>query len=477
MSNKKNSKNRPTTSGAVSVTCKKIKSLTAQGYMAACAGGTVEFTIGVFFDGTGNNRFNAKKKINSIKSSETSYRNDFSNIARSWEYYTGKFNGKDFQGLNIYVEGSGTKKGAPDDNAGLGFGQGPTGIIARAKEGSELVVKDIEYTVLNGLRKKSQITAIKITFDVFGFSRGAATARNFVHINSTRDIKPITEIDQEGGKKLNELEIEYDNYLHYLINKEFNNKQKIELEITWRFAGLYETVSSVGIDGFIDFGDDTEKLGLKTITRKVDKIVHFVALDEYRYNFSLTETGGSSKVINFPGVHSDIGGGYLEISDEIDYELYKASGVLGDSNEIEQVRDRFLDEGWYKRDHLKIKGTTLNEFRQDYELLASRKGISNKYSYIPLRIMTNEAIKAGVNFNKVGIESKYSFGDSLLYKVFKSFDGKSLNISDSDLKKLRYRYLHWSSVYNLKVVDNFFDLPSDKPRLDNNNAWYKREVF
>jgi len=80
------------------------------------------------------------------------------------------------------------------------------------------------------------------------------------------------------------------------------------------FAGLFDTVSSHGPS----FSNDTRTLKLDTI-RKAKQVVHLVAAEEHRKNFSLTDiasTGNKGRELFLPGVHSDIGGGYREGASE-----------------------------------------------------------------------------------------------------------------------------------------------------------------
>jgi hypothetical protein len=68
----------------------------------------------------------------------------------------------------------------------------------------------------------------------------------------------------------------------------------------------------------LDFGRDVEELGLALggIPRKV---VHLAAANEHRVNFSLTDTAssldaGKGYELVLPGVHSNIGGSYGEVT-------------------------------------------------------------------------------------------------------------------------------------------------------------------
>ena len=118
--------------------------------------------VNVFFDGTGNNYFNANKR----PGEESSYGNDKSNIARMWE----SIDGDKGQSLSVYVEGIGTKRGQSDSGfMGGGFGLGEYGVEKRV------------YGAFDDIKKKINELGVKLpnvlTLNVFGFSRGAAAAR------------------------------------------------------------------------------------------------------------------------------------------------------------------------------------------------------------------------------------------------------------------------------------------------------------
>ncbi|ELY2018830.1 hypothetical protein SL053_002769, partial [Flavobacterium psychrophilum] len=185
----------------------------------------IDFTFGIIIDGTLNNMYNsvarkaweedqAKKKGSKNPTveellaeeattqkqvdktgnkrykfdAESSYENDLSNPAIIYQNYK---DNKDKKIFRIYSEGMGSntlagKEGTDsnylldpkyydeDDPAGYAAGQGKSGILDRVKRAVELMAEKIKID-------KKKETVGKITVDVFGFSRGAAAARNFVH--------------------------------------------------------------------------------------------------------------------------------------------------------------------------------------------------------------------------------------------------------------------------------------------------------
>lgn len=106
-----------------------------------------------------------------------------------------------------------------------------------------------------------------VTLNVFGFSRGAAAARNFVHLANTQpELFKNAELDKDW-------------------NFAKNNPSK-QNGVSVNFVGLFDTVASYGKD--LNFSNDTEQLHLNFDSGYANKVVHLVALDEYRANFPLT---------------------------------------------------------------------------------------------------------------------------------------------------------------------------------------------
>lgn len=144
------------------------------------------------------------------------------------------------------------------------------------------IFEDIDQRLLAKVKeKRPNITRVHLT--VFGFSRGAAEARTFANW-----VKLAT-------------------------------KGKVgPAELNIRFLGLYDTVASVLLadsspvgGGFLDWAN-----GSMGIPAGVEQTVHYCAGHEIRRSFPLStlRMGGDwpspAKEFVYPGVHSDIGGGY-----------------------------------------------------------------------------------------------------------------------------------------------------------------------
>lgn len=149
-------------------------------------------------------------------------------------------------------------------------------------------VKIAFYKKLNGshyLRKLQNDRLPKIeavNLYVFGFSRGAAAARSFC----TRMRTYLAKLD-------------------------------IKFKINIKFLGLFDTVASVGsahssraLYGKENGHHSWAAMDLMFPSR-IDKTVHLVAAHEVRGSFPITSIASmTGEEIVFPGVHSDVGGGY-----------------------------------------------------------------------------------------------------------------------------------------------------------------------
>lgn len=401
--------------------------------------GQIDIRIGVFFDGTQNNRSNTraagnepgykptdeeKKKYNKYSNKDDdSYVNDLSNVARKEYWY--KKNDDEYVG-KIYIEGIGTQdlKEDSDDvteHLGVAFGAGQLGIRAKVRKGCEEVIKKVIE-----LKKDKQVNSL--TLDVFGFSRGAAAARNFVYEINKSKYSPGSYVAPVQGAK----PIPTDSDGYYTELKEFPARGHLGLQlqeknlkittITVRFLGLYDTVSSYDPTAdnktiSPDFTNDVGELNLNTL--KARKIIHFCASDEHRANFMLTLTRNAGGIDFFlPGVHSDVGGCYTHNMKELDRQIMDLDNTWGDGlsdSDYDKILnadlDYLIEQGWFKSGEV-VRPNSWHETH------INRKGISNRYSFIPLHLLAelvNENYPSTIDFQQIeknykipnGSEDKY----------------------------------------------------------------------
>ena len=230
---------------------------------------------GLHFDGTDNNG------ERDVKNGEES------NIFRL---------SKIFEGISLYVSGIGSdyeKEKGP--SAGNKYEQA-TGAGAETKE--QDMMNKIATTYEAALKDKNNQPFI--IADVIGFSRGAATARNFANLLINLGVT-------SGGQTV-----------------------LMPEQIILRSVIPFDTVSSFGASwNTIDFGKD-----FRTSTDAI--VIHPIAEDEKRLNFALQSIKPSANSplpsnwveYAFPGVHSDIGGSYKEK----DAALYVMNWVINQVN-------------------------------------------------------------------------------------------------------------------------------------------------
>ncbi|KPZ15078.1 T6SS phospholipase effector Tle1-like catalytic domain-containing protein [Pseudomonas syringae group genomosp. 3] len=179
--------------------------------------------------------------------------------------------------------------------------------------------------------RKAQPKVLSVKLYVYGFSRGAAEARTFVTWLSQLFDTP------EGA----ELPIQ----------------ELLGLPVSVEFLGVLDTVASVGIAhvapffaGHMDWADDTQLLpDARRFPNLVKCCQHFVAGFEQRSCFPLdsirNENGqypANTYEVVYPGVHSDVGGGYPQndqgkaregthelVSQIVLHDLYAAAFAAG----------------------------------------------------------------------------------------------------------------------------------------------------
>lgn len=339
--------------------------------------GSVNIYVGMFFDGTGNNRNNSDKtyysyvKGNGHKiiaksipsdfsytktmatdeggekkevvkvTDRDSYWNPYSNVAKLFDLYK-EIKEKNYTDpnnpeygehfiLKQYVEGIGTKKDEADDLLGSGMARGDWGVIRRVEEGIKNLVKD----QFKNIPKDKKIN--KIVFDVFGFSRGATAARHFCNEVSGKAKYQHKRIKDpyESKAVILSTELEVTRHAGGLLGAELKRagyksaSESFIIEI--RFLGLFDTV----ISDMIVKESMGYKAGLGGI---LFPILYFAplaqeALKDIKTNLSGLRIGKVFHIKaqtewrkNFPftpseqgytlgmlGAHSDIGGGYAEL--------------------------------------------------------------------------------------------------------------------------------------------------------------------
>jgi hypothetical protein len=227
----------------------------------------------VFFDGTGNNRDAELAKGESERA--------LSNIAR---LYSARIDGRP-NVVSTYIAGVGTPCPEVGDTGGM-LG------LAIGKGGRERIDYALEELDMKIQQQPASMRIVILNVAVFGFSRGAAQARGFV-----RDLVALCKRQPDGT------------WLY---------RDRTPIRIG--FVGLYDTVVSVWpslVHAAVNAGNGHNGWGEgMRIPPMVVQSVHMTAAHELRGQFPLDSTRDDARYpdntqeIWYPGVHSDVGGGY-----------------------------------------------------------------------------------------------------------------------------------------------------------------------
>ncbi len=429
-----------------------------------------EIRFGVFFDGTGNNSFNADfgamcedetfipDEVQDIcddlsefsEKNRGSYDNSITNIGRLSESYDSEQKNV----FSIYMEGVGTKALKEDERfPDMGLGIGDRGVIsisqlACEKLASLIIENEINHNLSN------------IVFDIFGFSRGAATARHFAN---------------EIYKKMGGLVYE---------KLQLNSSSKVSIN----FIGLYDTVAAIGcIKDLLDTTDENNH-GINLYLPKdiANKVVHFTAHHECRDNFALNSVAPEHQEIALLGVHSDIGGGYKDPIDSVMIMKPYLRSITEDdwhaeqkfnnkaAEKIEEMKQEFLpyvvSSSCFSQANIVKKRLTNKHYRYGVTLSMTRT-ILTDLQLLSFNLMHKIAVE-----NKVPLSNNsLNFDDKLteLYSYYEDCYNHSKNISGLSIIKeipeslssyVLKHYIHCSDhwaldtgIYTMKPRVNQYD--------------------
>jgi hypothetical protein len=461
----------------------------------------VTVRLGVFFDGTGNNRYNsqvgkncrAMAEVNQDRHSaecagrhddpDSSYSNELSNIAKLATIYCHRPVAVNLgDGLRvcwpIYVSGVGTLSGGRDSFwPGQSFGRGRTGVIAKVAQAVKKVGVRLELFSMNN--PGSVISALEL--DVFGFSRGAAAARHFVNEVLKQD---------KGGLEL------VLNRCCAALSPEFSwASGSVRLKI----IGLFDTVAAVG--GIRDLANPRDarhdRVNLCLPPGCADQVLHLVARDEARHNFALhSVTPHWSREIVLPGAHSDIGGGYPPQMVEsvtmtrphwsrVSCRTPVKSTVAWQQANVDLATidaKRWLDPD----DPHASLSVTFNErstsstasrlsVKSVMTAVCMRRQVFDQLSRVYLRIMHTLCVEEGVPFLPLPQTREYALIpelDTVAAKLMAYARGGEYALSEEEELMLRRRYIHQSAhwgalVKNRRLLTDtlFIHAPRDGGRM------------
>ncbi|MDK9585474.1 Hcp family type VI secretion system effector [Lelliottia wanjuensis] len=456
----------------------------------------ITLTLGVFFDGTGNNAVNtqnmlaactaahfdlsdpdaesilartAQEQMGVSGTGATSYTGGYTNIHWLNTLYKTDLPIDSGQAqAAIYVEGIGTEAGKPDSMIGLSLGVADTGVIAK----TDLAVKQIAEAIKDALRKLQQkmhgcvIAVTSFQFDIFGFSRGAAAARHFANRVQAED-RPVINAIRQG---MNDFK-----YSGTPAGKT-------------RFIGIFDTVAAIGTpqNGLNPHTANTGDVNIVLRPGVAENVFHITAQHECRFNFALNSVQPAWPELSLPGAHSDIGGGYLPVMRENLYltrpevETVPLDTPLASSRAYQHALNqlKILESSAVAAPLIRTNDITAEAWedtrmpahpregvqKRAFAALAMKKRIvKNDWSKVVLRVMLDAAQDAGAVFKPIKKEDKeLSITSDLLplcSKVMASGAAircglSATHLDPSEIDLLAKEYIHCSANWNSIVLDS-----------------------
>lgn len=452
---------------------------------------TITLTIGVFFDGADNNEINIANMFSACKAEHFDLNDSdtqslvarcaqenmgiTSNNANSgcgyftnihWLnrlYKTGSTDHPDHLQQAIYVEEAGLHNSCPDNLPDEEVNITDTGIVAKTDHALNLVTDKIR-AVIGGLAKNTVIKALQ--FDLFGFSRGAAASRHFANRIQSQDLAVKEAINQT------------------IASTGFSSTPTI----TIRFIGLFDTVAAIGspMNGLNPHSADTGEVKLMLQPGVAEKVFQITAQHECRFNFPLNSIQPEWPELALPGVHSDIGGGYLPLVREdifltrpeadtvpVDQPGEKTDAWQRTTRQLQMfdsaatiapvLRTHDIATETWSDDREPADGSDRPQKRSYAAIVLRNRMVKNDWSRVTLRVMLDAAQEAGVCFNPVPQnEEALQLSAALLPLANKAIAmGKAARARQTingfttrEIEVIARSYIHCSANWNMSVASS-----------------------
>ncbi len=443
----------------------------------------VTLTLGIFFDGTGNNALNARSSLETggpaPEDSEAlaawrqaakqtlgfrdsalgSHIGHYTNIHRLHSLYATDLAGGQIQ-QRLYIDGIGTEAGAADRALNMAFGTGSRGIVAKTNKAVAALVEALRNYAI----RQPNLVINELQFDLFGFSRGAAAARHFANRVFNGDSALIEAIERG------------------LEGVEYRGSPAGKT----RFLGLFDTVAAVATlaNGLNPNSADSGDVNLALRPGVAEKVFHLTAQHECRFNFALNSVRPAWPEVALPGAHSDIGGGYHAVEQESCFltrpqfetvplstpdeetRVYRAA-----SKALEALRGYPAIAPYVDNGEVEIRSWFDDRMPADrYGMLQKRSGaaavlrrtVRNDWAKVALRVMMEAARAAGVVFTAIDeADQALALPDKLLPLCDKALalshaarhGREAVGFSEEEIALLAADYLHCSANWNEVQTD------------------------
>lgn len=462
----------------------------------------ITLRVGFFFDGTGDNAANVARgeqcRANQLgydaaderalleycpphqMDPMSSYGRQRTNVWRLYNLYRDDSSSHvpaevEEASIPVYVSGVGTKTGKADNSfPDMALGRGETGVVEKVANSAAAFIERLKLL----LGSNPNLLVEKLEIDVFGFSRGAAAARHFVNDLSRGTDSMLGQALPQGRRPL-------------VRAFAWRPGQDIRVNV----IGLFDTVAAIGslADGWDVNDDQNGDLKLHLAPDSAKQVIHLVAGDEYRHNYSLNSTQPNFSEITLPGAHGDIGGNYpLEAEeklfltqpfrDEVDIRLpnEESRACKQASRALASWQQRGLIDLAHPNGKLFIDWrqarSTDNPLRRKviYAQVKLERRVRGEYGRIPLRIMHTLAQEAGAPFRPMPNTSELRLPAELIPiadKLMAYAQGKApLNLEFEEQDLLYAHFLHQAAHWNVHpgesgaLTVHFVNRPTDDLR-------------
>ena len=357
--------------------------------------------------------------------------------------------------LRIYVPGVGTRTNEPDVTfPDMALGTGKRGVEAQISFAVQETLKRIRQ--LAGNNPALQIACVKV--DLFGFSRGAAAARHFLN-DLARDTKSLLAQALHAGKAP--------------LAPGF--RWQIGDGVQVGVLGLFDTVAAIGslADGWDVHDARNGGLELYLAPGCAERVIHLVAADERRHNFSLNSVEPGFRDAYLPGAHGDLGGNYPALMEErllltppyvseVDKErpneetdAYRQAAVALEHWLQYGLIDPRQPNGRLYVDCYSIRSTQSPLRRKNvYAQVRLERQVRGEYGRIPLRIMHALAVRAGAAFRAIDDADPDLAIPALLQPIAEKLmasaeQSRPITLATAEQELLWAHYTHQSDNWNV----------------------------